>query len=181
MRLFVSIDFPEEILREIRSWVPEQKGWRKVGHHQMHLTLAFLGECSEQEKEKIHRQLSGIDFHSFELTISGLGAFPNESSPRIIWAGIEPNDELMNLQEKISARLEKHIKSKDTHCYVPHITIARKKSRKGMNHVISENLQSETPAINVRVKEFHIKKSILKSSGSEHETLNIYKAQSGLN
>lgn len=180
MRLFLAIDFPDDILEEVQSWVPEQKGWRKVGHHQMHLTLAFLGECSEQNKEEIHHELSGISFNPFELSISGLGTFPNESPPRIIWAGIESNDELMNLQEKISVQLEEYIKSKDAHSYVPHITIARIKSRKGMNHIIKQNLQRKTPAINVQVNEFLLKKSILKSSGSEYETLNIYKAQSGL-
>lgn len=178
MRLFVSIDLPDEILEEVQSWVPKQTGWRKVGNHQMHLTLAFLGECSAQEKEEIHRQLSGIDYNSFEISISGLGAFPNESSPRIIWAGIEPDDELMNLQEKISARLETYLKPKDPHSYVPHITIARKKTRKGNNHIIKQNLKHETTEIEVNVHSFHLKESILKPSGSEHHILQTYQAGS---
>lgn len=144
----------------------------------MHLTLAFLGECSEQEKEEIHRQLSGIDFSTFELTISGLGAFPNESSPRIIWAGIEPNDELMNLQKEISARLEKFIDSKDAHSFVPHITLARKKSRKGLNPFIKQNLKSETPVLNTYIEEFNLKESILRPAGSEHHILHRYHAVS---
>lgn len=178
MRLFISIDFPDDILEEIRSWVPEQKGWRKVGNNQMHLTLGFLGECSEREKQKIHERLSEIEFSPFTITINGLGAFPNESSPRIIWAGIQPNDELMNLQKEISDRLEPFIKSKDSHSYVPHITVARKKSRKGINHKIKQNLKQETIDIEVDIDSFHLKKSILKLSGSEHQILHTYQAGS---
>lgn len=178
MRLFVSIDFPDDILKEVRSWVPEQKGWRKVGNHQMHLTLAFLGECSEEEKEEIHKRLSEIEFPAFTITVNGLGAFPNESSPRVIWAGIELNDELMNLQKEISDRLEAYIKSKDAHSYVPHITIARKKSRKGINHIVKQNLKSETPVLDVYIDAYNLKQSVLKSTGSEHEILHLYSARS---
>ncbi|MDX1640374.1 MAG: RNA 2',3'-cyclic phosphodiesterase [Balneolaceae bacterium] len=178
MRLFISIDFPDDILGEVRSWLPEQKGWKKVKNHQMHLTLAFLGDCSGQEKEEIHSVLSEIDFSPFKIAISGLGAFPNESSPRIIWAGIEPTDPLMSLQEEISERLQDFIKSKESHSYIPHITLARKKSRKGINHVVKQNLKRKTTEIELFIDSFHLKESILKSSGSEHHILHTYQAKS---
>lgn len=178
MRLFISIDFPENVLEEVRSWVQEQKGWRKVGYHQMHLTLAFLGDCSEQEKKEIHKKLSGIEFRAFSITISGLGAFPNKSSPRIIWAGIQPNDDLLNLQKEISDRLEKYIESKEAYSFVPHITLARIKSRKGSTSVVKQNLEQRTTDLEVNVQSFHLKESILKPSGSEHHILYTYQCQS---
>lgn len=179
MRLFISIDFPENILEEVRSWIQEQKGWRKAGFLQMHLTLVFLGDCSEQEKNEIHKKLSEIEFSAFSIKISGLGAFPNESSPRIIWAGIQPNDNLIRLQKQISDRLEKYIKSKESHSFVPHITLARKKSRKGSASVVTQNPEQKTTELEVNVQAFHLKKSILKPSGSKHQILETYRAGSG--
>lgn len=174
MRLFVSIDLPEEVLKEIQSWLPEQEGWKKASIHQMHLTLVFLGNCSEREKEEIHKKLSEIKFTPFEMVIEGVGAFPNESSPRIIWAGVNQSEELMDLQGRISDLLADHIKSKHTHSYIPHITLARKKSRKRINHTVKQTLQKETGKLVLNVESFQLKQSILKSSGSEHRVLYRY-------
>lgn len=174
MRLFVSIDFPEKIIQEIQSWIPDKKGWKKTSIHQMHLTLVFLGECSKKEKDEIHKLLSQIEFQPFELEIHGLGAFPNESSPRILWAGIELNKDLKKLQQKITRSLCKFVKSKKSNSYVPHITIARKKSRNGFSSIPTINFQKETGVLIVPVNSFQLKKSILHSSGSEHQILNQY-------
>lgn len=174
MRLFVSIDFPESIRENVHSWVPEQKGWKKVSVYQLHLTLVFLGDSSEREEEEINKKLSEIEFTPFDLTIEGLGAFPTESSPRIIWAGVRENDQLMNLQEKVSDRLKDHIKSKHTDSYIPHITLARKKSRKGINHIEKKNIQENGGELTVQVKSFQLKQSILKPQGSEHKILHKY-------
>lgn len=174
MRLFVSIDFPESIFETIHDWIPDQKGWKKTTIHQMHLTLVFLGDCSEEEKEEIHKKLSETKFIPFEMIIEGLGAFPNESAPRIIWAGVRQNAALMNLQETISDRLKGHLKSKHTDSYIPHITLARKKSRKGINPIEKKNLQKETVHLVENVESFQLKQSILKSSGSEHRILYRY-------
>lgn len=178
MRLFISIDFPDDVLQEIHSWFPDLKGWRKTSIHQMHLTLAFLGECSEKEKKEIHSELSAIQFSGFEITMNRLGAFPNEASPRIIWAGVRQNDDLMNLQHEISTRLKSFLRSDESHEYIPHITLARKKSKKGINHIVKQQLKSETPLLNAYIKEFHLKESHLKRNGSEHEILHHYVARS---
>lgn len=174
MRLFVSIDFPEDMQEKIHSWIPEQKGWKKTLIQQLHLTLVFLGDCSEREKEEVQEKLSEIEFTPFEMVIEGLGAFPNESSPRIIWAGVRQNDFLMDLQVRISDRLKDHIKSKHTNSYIPHITLARKKSRKGINQNKKKNLEAETESLVTKVDSFQLKQSILKSSGSEHRVLYRY-------
>lgn len=176
MRLFVSIDFPVNILEQVRSWLPDQKGWEKVKKHQMHLTLAFLGDCSEGEQAEIHRRLSEIEFRAFTSTISGISAFPGESAPRVIWAAVQPDHELMNLQGKISGKLKDFMKSKETQSYIPHITLARKKSRKGINQIVKQNLQRDTPVLNTYIEAFNLKQSILKSSGSEHHILHRYAA-----
>lgn len=174
MRLFVSIDFPDSILEEIHSWIPDHKGWKKSSLHQMHLTLVFLGNCTEKEEAEIDKKLAKVEFTPFEITIEGLGAFPNESSPRIIWAGVRENEELQDLQQRIFDEVEDYTKSKHTSRYIPHITIARKKSRKGINHIVKQNLEKGTGELRMKVESFQLKRSILKSTGSLHEILHTY-------
>lgn len=174
MRLFISIDFPESILEEIHSWIPEQKGWKKSSIHQMHLTLVFLGNCTEREKDEIEKKLSQVEFEPFELIIEGLSAFPDESSPGIIWAGVRENEQLHNLQQKIFSNVAEYVKSKHTDRYTPHITIARKKSKKGSNYIVKGNPEKEPEKLNVHVESFHLKRSILKQTGSKHEILKTY-------
>lgn len=178
MRLFVSIDLPDKIIEEVRTWLPERKGWKKVQHHQMHLTLAFLGECQDEELSNIHYALAQIEFKAFDTTISGLSAFPSESAPRIIWAWVEPVQELMKLQEMVSGQVQHYMKSNRSHSYIPHLTLARKKSRKKINHGIKQHLQRNTPVLRASIKEFNLKKSILKPTGSEHQILYRYSAAS---
>lgn len=174
MRLFVSIDFPETILKEIYTWIPNHKGWKKSSIHQMHLTLVFLGNCTEREKDEIDKQLSQIDFEPFDIVLEGLGAFPNESSPRIMWAGVQENKKLQHLQQRIFDRLEDYLKSTHTDAYIPHITLARKKSRKGVDYQVKQNLGKKTSELRTKVESFQLKRSILKQTGSEHEILKSY-------
>ena len=178
MRLFVSVDFTEEIIKEVQAWFPELKGWKKVRNHQIHLTLAFLGECTDEQLSIIHQELSKIKFEAFTVTIQGLSAFPNEKFPRVIWAGIEPEPELMQLQAKVYNRLQDYINTKNSHTYIPHLTLARKKSRRGKSQTAKQFLNTDTPVLKMIVKEFNLKKSILKSTGSEHEILHRYNATS---
>jgi len=175
MRLFVSIDLPEHDLKTIHSWMPKLDGWKKVSTNQMHLTLVFLGECTEQQKIQIHEQLANIIFTPFQIKVGGLGAFPNKSNPRIIWAAVQQNDQLMNLQSKISDQLNDVVDLSNNHqSFIPHITIARKKSGKGIRQVEQMVVQKDTSSITARIESFQLKQSILKPSGSQHEILNSY-------
>ncbi len=177
MRLFVSIDFPEDVREELRSWIPELKGWKKVSQDQIHMTLVFLGECSNDQKKEIHSKLSDIQFPDFSLSISGMGAFPNEKRPRIIWAGTSKNEELMNLQEAVSEKLDEYLRPNKHKEFIPHITLARKKSRR-INQEASKALNRQTETLDLLIERFHLKESILKPGGSEHHILHTYQAGS---
>jgi 2'-5' RNA ligase len=174
MRLFVSIDFLESTREKIHSWIPELKGWKKTSLQQLHLTLVFLGDCSFEEKQEIHEKLIEIEFTPFEVVIEGLGVFPNKSAPRVLWAAVRQNDMLLKLQEIISDRLKGHIKSKRIDSYIPHITLARKKSGKSNTYIMQKILQKETGYLVENVVSFQLKQSILKSSGTEYQTLHTY-------
>lgn len=60
MRLFISIDLPEEVQNELSSWIPDLPGIRKVKPEQLHLTLQFLGKCKMEQKDVIINKLTTI-------------------------------------------------------------------------------------------------------------------------
>ena len=48
--------------------------------------------------EKIKSVLNEISFSEFDISLNGVGGFPNLKNPRVIWIGIEKM-----VQEKLSS------------------------------------------------------------------------------
>ena len=58
---------------------------------QLHVTLKFLGESPIEQMVKIGEvldQTSG-QYSVRELSLSGVGAFPDSQRPRVVWAGVQ--------------------------------------------------------------------------------------------
>jgi len=90
LRLFFAVPTPEEIKRQAQQIqsqcdCPNVKiGW--VGPDRMHFTLKFLGDTPEEhvpQLAEVAREVAQL--HSaHQLTVAGVGAFPNIHRPRII-------------------------------------------------------------------------------------------------
>lgn len=173
MRLFVSIDLPGKAQKELAARVPELPGLRRTGSGQIHLTLFFLGECSDDEKDEIVDLLDDIPFEPFGLKIRGTGAFPNKEKPRVIWAGVEKSDSLMKLQKKIQDAVTQFNPEAAGRSYTPHITLARVKG--SFNPRQNPGIFDKYETISFPVNHFSLKKSILKPEGSVHEIVRMFK------
>ncbi|MEM2918442.1 MAG: RNA 2',3'-cyclic phosphodiesterase [Candidatus Altiarchaeota archaeon] len=130
MRVFIAIPVPNElkdILLNLQSEFSQIGKFKLVEKENLHLTLKFLGEISDEEKNKVIEALESIKFESFNLSLASIGVFPSESYVRVIWVGISKGDEkireLQNLVEQILSKLE-FKKEKNFHS---HITLARVK------------------------------------------------------
>ena len=64
-------------------------GW--VGRDNFHVTLKFLGGVEAARLDAIAAALAGAaaTCGPFDLGVSGLGAFPSRTRPRVLWAGID--------------------------------------------------------------------------------------------
>ncbi len=171
MRLFVSIDLPPEICSELNNRLPELPGWKKARVEQIHLTLFFIGECSNEEKDEIIAELDQVSFSPFEMEIEGLGVFPGLKNPKILWNSVRQNEELLSLQKSILKKLDRFSKKPVWKKFIPHITVARRKSGVGSDRQIDRLLKMEFPAIQTGIRYFSLKKSILKPAGSVHSVL----------
>lgn len=131
IRSFIAIPIPETICKQVatlqqdlRLEIPEL---RTGAPHNLHLTLKFLGDQSEEQLAKIGRfMLSIADSETrFSVHLKGLGTFPGRKRPRVLWVGIHPPEPLMNLQKKLSTGLVELGCPEESTPYRPHLTLGR--------------------------------------------------------
>jgi len=169
MRSFIAISFPEELKEVLAGIQQELKQSRAdvkwVKPENIHLTLKFLGEIKEDLAEKICSVIKKIaqENSSFNLELSGLGAFPKLDSPRVIWLGIDNDRQIV----KIAGELEKEMQclgfAPEARRFSSHITLGR--ARSALNR----------PALVEQVKSLNQKVSSLKA-GCSVERLTLFKS-----
>jgi 2'-5' RNA ligase len=132
MRAFIAIDIDDVVRQRL---VDAQREFASIGQlklveaENIHVTMKFLGEVSEEMLPKIVDALKkGVSGKKeFDFIVSGIGVFPNPSYVRVIWAGVkEGGEEIMTIQKNIDEGLQKlgFAREKD---FVPHLTLARVK------------------------------------------------------
>ncbi len=130
-RLFVAIDLPDSIkdrITELCSFGLPGVSW--VKYEQYHLSLRFVGEVDENSRERIGTALSKVRGASFELVLKGVGVFPQKKTPRVVWTGVEKNESLIQLRNKVEHQLNQIGIQKESRKFHPHLTLGRVKSKK---------------------------------------------------
>ena len=123
-RLFTALEIPRDAalsLSLLRGGLP---GARWIDVENYHLTLRFFGDVEGHVADEIVNALDRIRRPSFQLTLSGVGAFGGRK-PHSIWAGVAASPDLIALQaeiDRISARLGLPT---DARKFAPHVTLAR--------------------------------------------------------
>ncbi|MFH1403657.1 MAG: RNA 2',3'-cyclic phosphodiesterase [Candidatus Altiarchaeota archaeon] len=130
MRCFIAIPCPHEVkerLTEAQESIIQCGRMKAVEKENMHLTLKFLGDISKTQAEKTANALGELNSGPFNIHVAGIGAFPNQGRPKVIWAGVsEGAEQAIRLHEEADARL-KDIGLREDDRFHPHITIARVK------------------------------------------------------
>lgn len=132
MRLFIAIEIPDEIKKEIREVQDKLKksgvdaSWTKP--EGIHLTLKFLGEVKETRIPEIMTVLSVLskDRSAFRIEIANAGAFPNLKNARVAWVGVAgETDKLASLQEAIEDEVKQLGFKREDRGFKPHLTLGR--------------------------------------------------------
>src|ERR1700691_5832686 len=102
MRLFIAMDIPEDVRSSLAALAaklrPACRNARWARIEGLHVTLKFIGETSAEKVEAIKKALAAIPHRApIAMHFRGLGFFPNERRPRVLWAGIEAGSELAAL------------------------------------------------------------------------------------
>jgi RNA 2',3'-cyclic 3'-phosphodiesterase len=173
-RVFISVELPEKAKKEIAAIQKEiaerdliQGKFTKPEN--LHLTLKFLGEISEDMIGRVREAIKQVETGKFRVEFDKVGVF-NENFIRIIWLSLK-GEELVRLQKEIDKNLSEFFPTEDR--FMAHITIARPKfveDKKKLFEVI-ENLKVEK--ICFEVDKFFLMESKLKKQGPEYVTLDI--------
>ena len=131
MRVFVAVNASREERARLgqASSVLRDAGFpvRWVPTDNVHLTLKFLGEVSEERREELAAAVDGAvaGLGTVRMTVGGFGAFPSLRRPNVIWVGIELNEQLETLQNRLESELAALGFAKETRPFRPHLTLGR--------------------------------------------------------
>ena len=126
IRLFVALQLPETVRKQLLALQGGVPGARWAGEEQMHLTLRFIGEVDGHVAHDIDDALAGIRAPAFTLDLAGVGEFGGKN-PRALWAGVRPNEPLLHLQRKIETALQRIGLPAESRKFSAHVTLARMK------------------------------------------------------
>lgn len=129
MRLFIALNFPDDVKAQIKEIIDivrlNSVQGRFVSEEHIHLTLEFLGEINEDRVYMIKELMDSLEFENFALEVTKPGYFKSREG-KTYWLGLEKNDALFSLRQSLHHGLsDKGFKLEDRE-YKPHITIGRK-------------------------------------------------------
>ncbi len=132
IRSFLAFELPLDIKRGVHRVLADIRGSirnvRWVDADNIHLTVVFMGNIFEDLIPSINEAVEKVclRYGSFEVSLSGLGAFPNSKRPRVIWLGLQGNTERMSIFKN---SLHKQIKpfgiKEEKRPFKPHLTLGR--------------------------------------------------------
>jgi len=162
-RIFIAINLSDPIkqrLLKVKQHYFSVKNIRWVDKANLHLTLVFLGDVKLKKINKIVNKVTrAIKSHKkFSLKANSISTH----NKRLIWANIELNPGLKNLQQDIVNILN----LKKQRLYTPHLTLARGKNLPS----IKANIKFEFIADNVAIME-----SQLSPQGAIYSPIKIIK------
>jgi len=179
MRTFVGMEINnQDILNSINDVRSKLKIKAKpVSIKNIHFTMLFLGEVSDEMSQKIQVELKSIEFDPFDVSIKGIGAFPKPSFPRVIWIGTdeEGGKRMSKLAFAITKKLS-NLGFKNDKPFKPHATIFRVKNKIG--NISNELKEYESYTFGIqKMSEIKFKKSVLTSDGPIYSDLQVVKAK----
>ena len=158
MRLFIAIEFSEEILQALTKLQAE---WKVLGVRgnvtpvqNLHVTLAFIGEYGNPTA--VLEAMNSVSFNPFNVRLDGIGSFRD-----LYWAGLAENDALTNYVRRLRRALAEHNIPYDRKKFSPHITLVRRAEFSGN----MEELLKNPPAGEMEVNSVSLMSSTRGKSG----------------
>lgn len=131
-RLFIALPIEADVKKNISEIYQFLSGHNQslkaVVPDHYHITVKFLGGCTDDLARKIESSFAKINCPHEEIpfTASGLGVFPNLKMPSVIWAGLNISGEkIKDLYRRIEDFASALGFEKEKRDFSPHLTLAR--------------------------------------------------------
>ena len=171
IRLFTALSVPDDVVEALARRQTGLPGanWRAAD--QLHITLAFYGGIDERRADDLSIELErAATGGSFEVALSGVGAFGDGHRTHAIWAGVEANERLSVLAGRCRTAAERAAISIERRDYRPHLTLAYLKPQADPDRIgtwIADHNLLQSPPI--RIDRFGLYSSVLTQGGSRYD------------
>jgi len=182
VRTFIALELSGALRKGILNLARElerrgvRASWPRAGA--LHLTLKFLGDVEEalipDVVAAVARAASEVSPFAFDSL--SVGAFPSPRRPRVVWVGVEPVDELYELQGAIERELTVLGFPRERRRFKPHITIGRLRAPfRSLDDRETGGILTDLVAPDERtwVEDVEVMKSTLARGGAIHERLAV--------
>lgn len=182
MRCFLGVKIKQPLVPEVKKMKDKIRrtggNIKLVEDGNLHYTIKFLGDVSEEKIKKIDKIKTEItDIKPFKVQVKGMDAFPTRDYIKVIWLGIGNGyDKFKKLMIRINDKLEGLGFEEEEKELIPHMTIGRVRSgknKKEIKHVI-KNLEDRLLGT-MEVGKITLFKSNLTTEGPEYKKLKEYK------
>ncbi len=145
VRLFVAVEIAEEIRKKVGAFQDALKkanadvGW--VAPKNLHITLKFIGSVEEENIGHVIAIIKDSVTHirPFDLSYRGVGAFPNQKNPRVIFVQIiDADGVLAKVHERLDNQLMALGVEHEERRFDAHLTVGRIKTRKNVNNLMEK-------------------------------------------
>ena len=132
MNYFFALQLPADIRQVVKETASEwqrifeaRASWYQADDY--HITLRFLGDHDVTQETQLIDAVAPIAVSTspFSVRLMPVGAFPNFYSPEVLWVGVQPSAELIDLATRINEAMINMNVKRERHPFRPHVTVAR--------------------------------------------------------
>ena len=127
-RLFAAVNFDDTTRSRLLLLCDELRSRSERGNfslpENLHLTLAFIGECDMKQAAAAKNSIDAINFERFDIRIERVGRFRRHGGD-VWWAGLRKSEPLLRLQSELTLSLIDAGFALDRREYKPHVTLGR--------------------------------------------------------
>ena len=180
IRTFVALNVTESVrsrAAELADRLRESQADVKwMDSSNMHLTLKFLGDVSEQELAEVCHTAQAVcrETDVFELQCGGAGAFPNADRPRTVWIGVSQGSQpLAALHQRMEQAFRELGFRREQRRFHGHLTLGRVQGggpkQQALGELLGQYDDFQTPIM--LAEEVRVYASYLDKTGPTYEIL----------
>jgi len=178
MRTFIAIPLNKECRSMLDRLQQDLRAFRAdvrwVAVRSIHLTLKFLGEVDPAVIPGLTEALAleSRSGHPFEVRLHGLGCFPHQRNPRIVWCGVGGDtDSLARLQQTIETACAFFGFAPEERAFHPHLTLGRVNGKRNLQSLLDCIKIGTDLECGFKADQYCLYQSTLKPQGAEYTVL----------
>jgi 2'-5' RNA ligase len=177
-RCFICIDLPLEAkkyLNEVQEMIKKKNLFQGkfTEFENLHLTLKFLGEISEEKISEVRQRLKKAKFNAFDVYLGEVGVF-SERFANLIWVKLGGKS-IFDLQKQVGDVLDGLFETEER--FMSHVTIARPKKVFDKNLLLDYLHKIKIKKECFNIDRFFLKSSDLKEDGPVYSTIEEYPSE----